>query len=71
MPIDFEIRRSSCINWVAPNIVITRVFVKESRKVRVREDVMVAAESERFEDALLLSLKRDERGFKPRDVGDL
>ena len=30
MPIDFEIRRSSCINWVAPNIVITRVFVKEA-----------------------------------------
>ena len=29
MLIDFEIRRLSCINWVAPNIVITRVFVKK------------------------------------------
>ena len=32
---------------------------------------MVEAQSERFEDALLLSLKMDERGNKPRDVGDL
>ena len=30
--------------------------------------MMVEAESERFEDALLLSLKMDERGNKPRDV---
>lgn len=32
---------------------------------------MVEAESERSEAALLLSLKMDEKGNKPRDVGDL
>ena len=43
-----------------------------SRKVRVREDVTVEAEvRERFEDALLLALKMEERGYKPRDVGNL
>lgn len=29
MLIDFEIRRLSGINWVAPDIVITRVFAKK------------------------------------------